>query len=236
MNEFFIPRSKEPEKTNEFYYSDKNIFQRDGYGMPNCTAYAHGRYAELTGVWLPCWGNAETWYDTALKNDIPVGSTPRLGAVACWSVGDKTTGKDGAGHVAIVEAITPTGDIITSNSAWKSTNFYTDVAHINKKYNWKSKISGNEYKLEGFIYTPTFFKEDTYLKRVKDKCYLYSSANASSAKVLTLFRNNFFVYDGIYYVAQNTKWLHGYVVVGSEHKTGWIKANKVTDEYKILLY
>ncbi len=147
----FVKRLTAPSKSDKHYYSD-NIFYKCGYGMPNCTCYAWGRWYELLGTKPKLYtGNAKTWFPKGESYDgYKRGQTPKLGAVACWS-------NSGAGHVAIVEEIYSDGSILTSNSAWKSTNFYTKK--INKGYNYGS------YKFQGFIYLPIEFdepKQETY--------------------------------------------------------------------------
>ena len=42
----FKPRLTAPTTDNRFYYKD-NVFYKSGYGMPNCTCYAWGRFYEL---------------------------------------------------------------------------------------------------------------------------------------------------------------------------------------------
>lgn len=142
----YVKRLTAPSKSDKHYYSD-NIFYKCGYGMPNCTCYAWGRWYELLGTKPKLYtGNAKTWYPKGESYDgYKRGQTPKLGAVACWS-------NSGAGHVAIVEEIYSDGSILTSNSAWKSTNFYTKK--IKKGYNF-----GN-YKFQGFIYLPIEFEPD----------------------------------------------------------------------------
>lgn len=143
----FTKRTTAPAKSDKHYYSD-NIFYACGYGMPNCTAYAWGRLYEITGKrHVPLHGNAEEWWAAADNAGLKKGQTPKLGAIVCWRAGNPTTGSDGAGHVAVVEEIKPNGDIITSNSAWKGTNFYMQTV---------TKASGYMYsknrQLQGFIY------------------------------------------------------------------------------------
>ena len=146
----FVKRTVAPEKDNSFYCAD-NIFYKCGYGMPNCTAYAWGRFYELTEEKPKLsTANAERWYE---KDDgYKRGQTPKLGAIACWSKGVVGNGSDGAGHVAVVEEIYDDGSILTSNSAWKGTNFYTKK--ISKGY----KLNG--YDFQGFIYNPIEFEEE----------------------------------------------------------------------------
>lgn len=143
----YVKRLTAPSKSDKHYYSD-NVFYQCGYGMPNCTCYAWGRWYELLGSKPKLYtGNAKTWYPKGESYDgYKRGQTPKLGAVACWS-------SSGAGHVAIVEEIYSDGSILTSNSAWKSTNFYTKK--ISKGYNF------GKYKFQGFIYLPIEFSQPT---------------------------------------------------------------------------
>ena len=142
----FVQRTTAPDESNSFYYAS-NPFYQSGYGLPNCTCYAWGRFWEIsdphrTGVNKPTLptGDAGTWIDNA--PDYHTGQTPLLGAVICW---DKP---GGAGHVAIVEEILSNGDIVTSNSAWNSTFFYTKTIYKADGYNFGS------YVFQGFIYNP----------------------------------------------------------------------------------
>ena len=152
----FKSRLTAPAKNNKHYYSDSNAFYRSGYGMPNCTAYAHGRVAEITGKFPQIFGNAEDWYGAAQKAGYETGNTPKLGAIICWRAGQTGNGADGAGHVAVVEQVKANGDIVTSNSAWKGTEFYTQTL---------TKASGYMYDstrpLLGFIYCGLEFDSET---------------------------------------------------------------------------
>ena len=140
----FVPRLDAPDKSNPYY---KSIYN-GGYNpcsiqMPNCVAFAQGRFMEIMGTTTnnfrdlnagEYWGNTSDGYER--------GSTPRLGAVICW----RRPGA--AGHVAIVEEINPDGSILTSNSAYNSTFFYTQTLYP-PDYTWSS-----QYILQGFIYNP----------------------------------------------------------------------------------
>lgn len=152
----FTKRTTAPAKSDKHYYSD-NIFYACGYGMPNCTAYAWGRLYEITGKkHVALHGNAEEWWAAADNAGLQKGQTPKLGAIICWRAGNATTGSDGAGHVAVVEEIKSNGDIVTSNSAWKGTNFYMQTL---------TKASGYQYssnrQLQGFIYCGLEFDNKT---------------------------------------------------------------------------
>lgn len=184
----FTPRTTAPSKDNRYYYKD-NAYYKNGYGMPNCTAYAYGRVYELLG-YIPkglYYGNAENWYENT-KN-LKKGKTPKLGAIACYRSGKTGNSSDGAGHVAIVEKVN--GDSFEcSNSAYKGTNFY-----MTKGYDTK-----NNKTFQGFIYLPVDFeeeKEETPSKidfKVGNKVILKSSAttyqgNDKGVKIPTSVKN-----------------------------------------------
>lgn len=144
----FTPRLNENGISGSPYYYSYNPFYQAGYGMPNCTCYAWGRFWEISDInkdysnrpSLPT-NNAGDWY--ASTTAYEKGTTPRLGAVICW--GENSSGD---GHVAIVEQILDNGDIVTSNSGWQSTYFWTQTIYKSNGYN----ISGQAF--QGFIYNP----------------------------------------------------------------------------------
>lgn len=162
----FVKRLSAPSKDNRYYYRD-NVFYNSGYGMPNCTCYAWGRFYELTGMKPKlCTRNAEEWYK--FNDGYKRGSTPKLGAIAVWSKGVVGNSRDGGGHVSVVEEIYSDGSILTSNSAYHGSKFYT--AKVPKGY----KMSN--YKFEGFIYLPT----DSSNNKIKD---LQIALNKSGANL-----------------------------------------------------
>lgn len=134
---------------SKYWYSNSNPFYASNYGLPNCTCYAWGRFWEITEQNgyndLPSLytGDAETWYPHT-SDGYERGQTPQLGAVICWEgVGSE------AGHVAIVEQINNDGTIVTSNSAYNGTYFYTQTLNPNNNFSL-----GNNYIFQGFIYNP----------------------------------------------------------------------------------
>ena len=142
---------------SKYYYAD-NPFYQSGYGLPNCTCYAWGRFYEISGVYpsnLPT-GNGGEWYPRAVQQGYyDVGDTPALGAVICYV---STTG--GAGHVAIVEQINADGSFVISQSGYyrpiasyppdTEDYFWTNTCvAYNKKAHFISK-----YSLQVFIYNP----------------------------------------------------------------------------------
>lgn len=123
----------------------------NGSVLANCVGYAWGRFMEiLSSTPKLSRANAENWYGT--NDGYERGQEPRLGAVVCWAKGVVGNGADGAGHVAVVEKVNADGSIVTSNSAYKGTRFYT--ATIKKPYNVKG------YTFQGFIYNPAVAEEN----------------------------------------------------------------------------
>lgn len=71
-----------------------------GYAYGNCTSYAHWKRAQLGRPIGNMWGNAGTWASNARAAGYTVNRTPAAGAVI-----------QDAGHVAIVDAVMPNGDL-----------------------------------------------------------------------------------------------------------------------------
>lgn len=118
---------------NPYWYS-QNIFNANA-PLPNCTAYAWGRWLELgypvndLGIGD---GNAQNWYPNTLnKGILQCSQTPALGAIACWTRGD---GK--RGHVGVVEIIDPNGNITVSMSGWVDFDKRTYPIYNMQKYFW----------------------------------------------------------------------------------------------------
>lgn len=146
----FVPRLDATGIVGSPYYYRLNPFYNAGYGMPNCTAYAWGRFWEesdpdrtYTNPPRLSTGNAEDWYGYT-ADGYERGSTPQLGAVICFADGPYS----GDGHVAIVEQINNDGSIITSNSAWGGAFFYTQTLRP------PNYLPAAGYVLQGFIYNP----------------------------------------------------------------------------------
>lgn len=147
----YTPRTQAPAHSDALYYAD-NPFYQSGYGMPNCTAYAWGRFWETSGE-RPrlSLGDAEDWWDYD-ADGYERGQTAKLGAVICWAKGVVGDDSDGAGHVAIVEQLNADGTILTSNSGYPDTLFYQKL--IPADY----ELAG--YRFQGFIYNPINFNAD----------------------------------------------------------------------------
>lgn len=149
----FVQRTTAPSTDNSYYYS-ANPFYQSGYGLPNCTCYAWGRFYELSGI-RPALslGDGEDWWGHT-ADGYKRGQTPKLGAVACWRRGVAGDDSDGAGHVAVVEQINSDGSIVTSNSAYGSALFYRQTLTKESGYTWNSA-----YTFQGFIYNPVDFSD-----------------------------------------------------------------------------
>jgi len=189
----YTPRLSAPSSSNEYYYSSKNIFYKYGYGMPNCTAYAYGRAYEILGE-KPnlCIYGAEEWFDYNKDGGYySYGSTPKLGAIACWYY------NGGSGHVAVVEKI-ENGIITFSNSAYSGQNFYITTA----KTTDPNAGGSSWWNFQGYIYigdfessettestepteptTPVEYKKGIYKTDVNDSLNMRSGAGTSYSYV-----------------------------------------------------
>lgn len=169
VSQEFTPRLDAAGIEGKFYWYSDNPFYQSGYGLPNCTCYAWGRFWEISdpgGIGankptLPL-GDAGTWFDNVTGYER--GQTPQLGAVICW------TYEGGPGHVAIVEAIDNDGNITTSNSDYNGTFFYTATYYKSNGYTSGSNV------FQGFIYNPFvgLIPSGTTRKRKKFKFILFN--------------------------------------------------------------
>lgn len=220
----FSPRLSAPSYDNAYYYSNKNLYHRYGYGMPNCTCYAYGRAYEILGKEPKlCPYSAEEWYGYNKSNGYySYGQTPKLGAIACWYY------NGGGGHVAVVEKI-ENGVITLSNSAWSGTNFYlTTCSTSDKNYGGSSW-----WNFQGFIYigdfspTPTTkpqsYTTGMYKTNVSDSLNMRSGAGTSYSWV-TSVPNNASLKVTQVKSAEGYTW--GYTTYNG--KTGWVALDYCT--------
>ena len=145
----FVPRLSSAGMSGNPYWYSRNPFYLAGYGLPNCTCYAWGRFWEIADSNHDysnrpnlSTSDAEDWYN--YNDGYERGSTPRLGAVLCLADGPFS----GAGHVAIVEEIYPDGSITCSNSAWNGSYFYLTTLQP------PLYLPTAGYIFQGFIYNP----------------------------------------------------------------------------------
>lgn len=143
--EQFIPRLNDAGIRGNPYWYGSNPFYVAGYGLPNCTCYAWGRFWEEAGrEYRPSLstGNANDWY--GYNDGYERGSMPALGAVLCLYGGIYS----GDGHVAVVEQINPDGSIETSESAYGGA--YWSLVHREPP----DYVPFGGYRFQGFIYNP----------------------------------------------------------------------------------
>lgn len=113
-----------------------------GGGNGNCTYTAWQLAYENTGVSLPGWGNAGTWYDSARNAGYMVSTVPRAQSIAVWS-----GGSGGMGHVAYVAQVS--GDQIYIQEGGYSGGYHEGWENAygqTKNYSW------NYLTMIGYIY------------------------------------------------------------------------------------
>lgn len=149
----FEIRTEAPSSDNAYYYAN-NPFYASGYGLPNCTCYAWGRFWECQGSEgsrpTLSLNNAEDWWGYT-SDGYERGQTPKPGAIICWRLGVAGNSSDGAGHVEFVEKVNDDGTIVTTGSGYNSFLFRTKTRSDDG--NW----GGGSYGFQGFIYNPVTF-------------------------------------------------------------------------------
>lgn len=164
----FKPRLTRPEKGNKYYirkasggYSNAikgSPTDPDCDVLANCVGYAYGRFNEIGGYGYCKYlapVNAENFLQYA--GSLEVGQTPKLGACMVWRKGATLSNSDGAGHVAIVEKIVSATEIVTSESGYGSSAFWTQTRKKGTNGNWGA---GSGYTFLGFIYNPAVGDND----------------------------------------------------------------------------
>ena len=195
----FTMRTSKPGAVNKFYITtSKGGYSTCIQGSPtdsqcnvlaNCVGYACGRFNEIIGSMkypsLNC--NAENFIERAKAAGLSVGNTPKVGAIMCWMKGSTLSGSDGAGHVAVVEAVYDNNHVYTSESGYGSSAFWNS-----HRYNTNGRWGlGSGYTFRGFIYNPAVKDEPTPAPtpsskfNIGDKVIingaLYKGSNSSSA-------------------------------------------------------
>lgn len=105
------------------------------YAAGNCTWYAYERRMQLGRPVGSYWGNASTWDDAAASQGYLVNHSPVAGAVLVDNYGY-------FGHVAVVESVSPNGDIVISEmnnyayGGWNRVNNRTISAGQAAVYNY----------------------------------------------------------------------------------------------------
>ena len=164
-------RLTKPEAGNKYYIRRANggynpciignPVDADCNVLANCVGYAVGRFNEIGGYnackWLAS-VNAENMIEIARNQGLSVSPVPVLGGCMVWQKGKTLNGSDGAGHVAIVEAINADGSITTSESGYGYKAFY-----VTKRSgaNWETN---NAYIFRGCIVNPAVHSSRTLRK------------------------------------------------------------------------
>jgi LysM repeat protein len=154
-------RTTKPESNNKYYITKSNggwsnaikgkPIDPDCDVLSNCVGYAYGRFNEIGGYGCCKYlspVNAENFMQ--YKGYLKTGQTPKLGACMVWRKGNTLSNSDGAGHVAIVEKVISSTQVMTSESAYGGTAFYNKTRNKGSG-NWDM---GAGYTFLGFIYNP----------------------------------------------------------------------------------
>lgn len=154
----FVERNNAPGASNLYYkrtnyggynpciLGNSNGRKYTGCVLPNCVGYAWGRWCECQG-YHSCnlsTGNAKTWYGHTSDGYRRSSSTPKLGSVICW------TGK--YGHVAVVERIYSSTDVLWSESNWSGTSSNGRYWRL-RRGNPRTLYSSSGLTFQGYIYT-----------------------------------------------------------------------------------
>ena len=186
----FVRRTSAPDKSNKYYirkasggYSPCIIGKPNADGnksaLANCVGYAWGRVAEYLDNPLIKIGyqnmagthpvDAHHWYKYANNCGFMTGSTPKVGAVACWRNALNTSG-----HVAVVEKVLENGQVIVSESSYKG-------------YIWAEHTLGKSMYKKGLIFQGFIYPTEEYLQpqedailRVGDKVQTIGTGKASA--------------------------------------------------------
>ena len=148
----YVPRLTSKGMRGNPYWYGRNPFYQAGYGLPNCTCYAWGRFWEVADAAHDysnrpnlSTGNAEDWWGHT-SDGYERGQEPALGAIACYRDGNFS----GDGHVCVVEEIdTVNNRCLVSESAYNGYYFRaTHYISMNGNYGYGG------YVFQGFIYNP----------------------------------------------------------------------------------
>lgn len=159
----FPIRTSKPQAGNKYYITIENggwneaikgkPLDKDCDVLANCVGYANGRFAEiqnLQGIDTQLICNAEDFIEVAKDYGLEISNVPTIGGIMVWRKGNLGTGKDGVGHVAIVERIINPNTIYTSESGYGSFKF-ANMVRKNHDGNWGMD---NSYDFRGCIVNP----------------------------------------------------------------------------------
>ena len=120
--------------------------------LSNCVGWVCGRFNHIYSVlsgdktmkYKAFHCNAGDMYDKAASFGLKTGSTPQAGAIMVWGK------QGGAGHVAIVEKVVSSDEVLTSESGYNSYAF----RNKNRKKGNGNWGSNSPYYFKGFVYNP----------------------------------------------------------------------------------
>lgn len=129
--------------------NDHGLLPFPGSVLPNCVGYATGRFNQVMGLNACTYlGSTDAMYFMRFcaTQGLQSGMTPQVGACMVW---DDAAGE--GGHVAIVEQVVGSNDVITSESHWNATSLpLVETRH--RYYNNGTWQYGGAFL--GFIYLP----------------------------------------------------------------------------------
>ena len=128
----------------------------------NCLWWAWEQW-HLLGYDLPRnWGNAADWIADAKRGDLPLGTTPRVGAIAIFPVADGVWSLNASGHVAFVTAVNPDGSLF--NVTYQN---YGDPASIHVGIDFPVSLI-NQPRFQGgklrFMYFPRLINPSLFVR------------------------------------------------------------------------
>ena len=132
-----VSSSSESSSTESTSYTPAPVKHRPTYST-NASSYPTGECtwgAKTLAPWAgDYWGNGAQWATSAAAAGFRTGSTPQVGAIACWNDG-------GYGHVAVVTAVS------SSTSIQVSESNYGGNRTIGNKRGWFNPTTTSE----GFV-------------------------------------------------------------------------------------
>lgn len=269
----FTPVTSKPTKSNKYIYLYNN--SKNGgkslciTGKPtdptcnvlcNCVGWACGRFNHIYNLITGYNGikysrfccNAENFIEVAKSYGLSTGTTPKPGAIMVWQKGTTLKGSDGAGHVAIVEKVISSTQVMTSESGYGNFVF-KNKTRSKGTGNWGA---GSAYKFRGFIYNPavtsstvngstntssssTTNKVSTVARNTKVNQIYVSVTNLRVRSTPSTSGSSIGYASKGYYNYYDTKTANGYTWyrIGTNrwiaHSTSWSKVYPVSTDFKV---
>lgn len=144
--------------------------------LSNCVGWVSGRFNHIYSIlsgdktmkYKAYHCNAGDMYEKAASFGLKTGSTPQAGAIMVWGK------QGGAGHVAIVEKVISSDEVMTSESGYNSYAF----RNKNRKKGNGNWGSNSPYYFKGFVYNPA----------VQDYYATHSTSGSTSANAKTIWQ------------------------------------------------